>query len=131
MFSAAGAHPLSFLTVGDTLYGLMTSHSPLPNRMLVDRYRSELVALGYEPRLLVTQVVGRPPLVPYRETLRSGTDYDETTLDLLAAARPHLARPYREITDADLMTCGALVAARKPASAAPERASRSALAVGG
>ena len=100
MFTAAGGHPLTFLTVSPLVWRLMTRNTGRPNRRLAGWWRDRLTALGYEVRVTVTDVL--PEL---------------ERADQLAAIRPHLSREFRDLPDRELTTAGAFVAAGKPAQA--------------
>src|SRR3954447_10481419 len=58
MFSAAGHNELTFLTLPDRVYRLMTVNSGRPNRRLADYYRSAVDRLGYDAEVLITHLVG-------------------------------------------------------------------------
>jgi SAM-dependent methyltransferase len=115
MFTDAGKHPLTFLTVPESLYRLMTRNSGRPNRRLADWYRAKLAALGYEARLLVTRVVGRQgELLPHAERLSLDPTRDAPTIELLRAIRPRLQPEFSALDDADLAVAGIFLVAYKP-----------------
>jgi hypothetical protein len=115
MFSGNGHHPLTFLTIRDDLYRLMSRDTGRPNRRLIDWYRAKLKALGYAFTLLKTHVFGvRADIVPHKETLAKGIDYSDETLALLEAIRPRLLPRYRSLPAEDLMVSGIFLIARKP-----------------
>ena len=45
MFSSSGMHPLTFLTIPDSVYRLMTIDSGKPNRKLINYYRQKMIDL--------------------------------------------------------------------------------------
>ncbi len=115
IFTGGGMHPLTFLTIPERLYRLMSRHSGQPNRRLIDWYRARLDTLGYDAQLLVTRVVGR------REELAYGARQppidavsDRATRELLEAIRPRLQPGYRALADEDLAVAGIFIVARKP-----------------
>jgi hypothetical protein len=59
MFSDAGMHPLTFLTIPERLYRRMASDSGLPNRKRMGYYKDQVDALGYASRTLVTGLLGQ------------------------------------------------------------------------
>ena len=96
MFTAAGSHPLTFLTISPRIWRLMTRHTGRPNRRLVGWWRDRLAALGYDVRVTVTDVLPE---------LERGEG--------IAAIRPRLSREFRDLPDRELSTAGAFVAAGK------------------
>ena len=69
MFSEAGHHPLTFLTIPDTLYSRMTRDSGKPNRRLLPYYKRKMSAMGYNARFYYLRVLGaEKDFSPYPET---------------------------------------------------------------
>ena len=115
MFTDGGMHPLTFLTVPDGLYSLMTRNSGRPNRRLSDWYRAKLGELGYEFRLLVTHFVGEPgEVLPHRDQAGLAAEVNGGALGLVRAIRPRLAPRFESLSDSDLATDGIFIVARKP-----------------
>jgi hypothetical protein len=120
MFTDGSMHPLTFLTIPDRLYGLMSRHSGRPNRRLADWYRAKLEQLGYATRLLVTHVVGREAeLSPYAERLDLDRSRDHAIFELIGSIRPRLRPRYRGLSDAELATDGIFIIASKPEPVRP------------
>jgi SAM-dependent methyltransferase len=116
-------HPLTFLTIPNWIYKLMTSDSGKPNRRLISYYRRKTSELGYDTNLLITHIVGSEnEILPHKETITLNVDYSESTLSLLNEIRPHLQREFREMPDEDLMVSGVFLVARKPRGKARVRA---------
>jgi len=79
-------NPLDFLTWPPALWSWMHSHKGVPNRWRVDRYRNAMQRNGFEALLMKpTDVV------------------DASVVD---EVRPHLARPFKSLSDADLSWLG-------------------------
>jgi SAM-dependent methyltransferase len=117
MFSTGGAHPLTFLTVPDGLYRLMSRNSGRPNRHLIDWYRAKLASLDYEAQLLVTRLVGMDgELQPHAERISLDSPDGRRTLELVRSIRPRLGASFRELDDVDLGIAGIFIVARKPAT---------------
>src|SRR5207249_7202385 len=115
LFSARGYHPLTFLTVRGPVYRAMTSHLGTANRVQLPQYRDMFTGLGYEVDVRITKVVGDDEKLPEpRCVLQLGRDYGARHLELLANVRPRLARPFRDLTDDELLAEAAFIAARKP-----------------
>jgi hypothetical protein len=115
LFSARGGHPLDFLRLGDRAYRWMTGSGPRPNRWLAADYDSALRALGYSPRILITQLIGHEPLDKPREAPMDVELEARAAAELVGALRPRLARNFRERPVADLATCGIAIVGRKRA----------------
>lgn len=115
MFTDGGMHPLTFLTVPDRLYSLMSRNSGRPNRRLADYYRAKLGELGYEYRLLATKPIDGDEIVPHPPELEVSAEARR----LIEEIRPRLAPRYRGLSDADLATAGIFLIARKPGGAQP------------
>jgi len=116
MFSRGGLHPLTFLTIPERTYRLMSSDSPQSNRKRVSDYRQKMKELDYSAKILITRVLGREQeLVPHRDALRFGEDVTEESLQLLEAIRPKLLARFRDLPDEDLLETGIFLVASKNA----------------
>lgn len=123
MFSRGGLHPLTFLTISDPLYGLMSSDSPQPNRKRVGDYRKKMKDLDYATNILITRVLGREEeLLPHPAHLRFGEHYTEESLQLLEAIRPKLLPRFRGLPDQDLLVTGIFLVAAKGTRVLPREA---------
>jgi len=79
-------NPLDFLTWPPAVWSWMHSHKGVPNRWRPDRYRDAMRRIGFETLLMrPTEVV------------------DASVVD---EVRPHLARPFKSLSDADLSWLG-------------------------
>lgn len=114
IFSDAGMHPLTFLTIPDRVYRLMSTDSGIPNRKLIGYYRRVMSELGYAAKFFITGIVGLPPIVPHKERIQQDVDYAQDTLELIEQIRPQLKRPFREMTSEELMINGIFMVAQKP-----------------
>ncbi len=121
IFSDAGMHPLTFLTIPDSVYSLMATHSGIPNRKLISYYRLKMKALGYEARFFTTRVIGREELIPHKESLILGEDYSAETKALIQDLRPRLSQEFRQYSDENLMVSGVFMIARKPWTNSPSK----------
>jgi SAM-dependent methyltransferase len=129
MFTAGGKHPLTWLTVPSPIWRLMTSNRGAPNRHLMPTYRDALGALGYAPDFQIDHAISRS----YDELLHDcprelvyGEHFGPDDVAYLRRIQRRLRPEFREMSDADLMTSGVFVTARKPAGhiAASQRAWR-------
>ena len=117
MFSTSGAHPLTFLTVPDPVYRIMSRNSGRPNRHLMDWYRAKLASLDYEARLLITRLVGMDGEVqPHAEGISLDSPDGRRTRELVRSIRPRLQPTFRELDDVDLGIAGIFIVARKSAT---------------
>jgi SAM-dependent methyltransferase len=114
MFSSRGMHPLTFLTIPESIYRLMAKDSGKPNRRLISDYRELMRKLGYEAKLFVSSIVGVGPLTPHKEQIERGVDYGNKTVTLIEEIRSKLALPYRNLPEQDLAAAGIFLVARKP-----------------
>ncbi|MFN3389181.1 MAG: methyltransferase domain-containing protein [Allosphingosinicella sp.] len=101
MFSAAGHHELTFLTVPQWFYPHMSRRRGRPNRVLIHRYRETLEQLDLRHELLVTHLVGIGAIEP--------APYEQVPAELRARAearaeeaRGRLAPEFRHLPASDL-----------------------------
>jgi SAM-dependent methyltransferase len=88
------SHPLEFLTYSPFIWRLMTSHTGESNRQRASVYRRLLEKHGFEIRRLeITRTIRREDV---------------------ESIRPHLAPPFRDAADEDLIQAGIMFDARKP-----------------
>lgn len=118
MFSGKGMNPLTFLTIRDSIYRLMTVGSGRCNRRLIDYYRRTMNELAYEAKFFVTCVLGeKSELLPHKEKIAPSVDYSEGAHTLINDIRPRLHGDYKNLTDEDLLVSGVFLVARKPEGA--------------
>ena len=113
MFSSRGMHPLTFLTIPESIYRLMARDSGKPNRRLINDYRELMRKLGYDAKLFVSSIVGVGPLTPHKVKIERGVDYGNATVSLIDEIRSKLASRYRRLPEADLAPAGIFLVARK------------------
>ena len=115
LFSGKGFHPLTYLTILDPVYKLMTYGSDKPNRRLLTYYTKKMTELGYDSKVLITNIIGSAlEIVPHKETVLHGVDYSESTISLIKTIRPHLQCRFKEMSDEELMVEGIFLIAKKP-----------------
>ena len=114
IFSGAGMHPLTFLTIPSFAYRLMASESGIPNRRLARYYRDKMKALGYDAKIFITSIIGKGTLDPARERIDLDVDYSETTLDLVKEIRTKMAADFQKLPDDELIVDGIFLVAHKP-----------------
>lgn len=114
MFSSRGMHPLTFLTIPESIYRLMARDSGKPNRKLINDYREQMRKRGYEGKIFVSAVVGVGVLAPHKERIERGVDYGQKTVSLIDEIRPQLAPPYRKLAEEELAAAGIFLVAQKP-----------------
>jgi len=114
MFSKNGFHPLTFLTIPDSVYRMMSVYSGKANRRLTDYYRQKMDELGYESKFLVTRIAGEPEeLLPHKEKIERGVDYAQAKFSLIESIRPKLLPRYAQMTDEELLVSGIYLIAKK------------------
>jgi hypothetical protein len=114
MFSKNGFHPLTFLTIPDSVYRMMSVYSGKANRRLTGYYREKIDELGYESKFLVTRIVGEPEeMLPHKEKIERGVDYTEAKLSLVRGIRQKLLPRYAQMTDEELLVSGIYLIAKK------------------
>ena len=120
----AGHHPLTFLTVGDALYGAMTHGSGRPNRVLSPVWRDWLHRSRLAGSLRITRLVGVEGEMAPAVWDNIDPAVRRTALALVHAIRPRLAPSLAGFSDQDLAVSGCVLVARRPCrkSGVPEPA---------
>jgi len=114
MFTGGGMHPLTFLTISDSLWKLMTYNSGGPNRKLVNYYKKKMDELGYEYKILITHILGiEHDIIPHKEKIEHGVDYSDLTISLVNKIRPKLQKDFRRLSDEELIITGIFLVAKK------------------
>ena len=125
MFTNGGMHPLTFLTIEDSLYRRMTSATDKSNRRLAGYYSQKMADLGLESKIFITEIVGQDEEIhPHKERIEQGVDYSDTSLALIKEIRPRLYPRFKNLSDEELLVSSIFLVARKHAqqSYAKERA---------
>ena len=114
LFSDKGFHPLTYLTIPDPIYKLMTYDSGKPNRRLFTYYRQKMAEFKYDSKILITRLLGTDDKIdPHRETLLPGVDYPESSISLIRDIRPRLQNGFKDMSDEDLVVQGIFLVAKK------------------
>ena len=114
MFTGAGMHPLTFLTISESLYRRMADHSGLPNRKPVSFYTSQMKRLGYDWKVIVTDSIIQERLAEPFDFEQASMKFDQSTLDVVEAIRPELSAEFRNLPAAELAVGGIFLVGRKP-----------------
>ncbi len=115
MFSDSGMHPLTFLTIPEFIYSLMTRDLSRPNRRLISYYRQKMIELRYDAKIFITGIVGKEnEFIPHKEKIRFNIDYSKHTIYLINKIRPNLNIAFRNMSNEDLMVSGIFLVAKKP-----------------
>ena len=112
----AGHHPLTFLTIPDTLYRAMTRGSGRPNRLLLPEWRDWLERSPLAGSLRITRLVGVEGEMAPAEWDDIDPAARRTALATVRAIRPRLAPNLTPFTDRDLAVSGCVLVAKRPAS---------------
>lgn len=116
MFSRGGLNPLTFLTIPDSLYELMSSHTGQPNRKRLDYYRNKIRELGYEAEFYPVRVFwSHRDFFPPKKEIRLNVDYTPDDVARIEAIRPRLLAQFQPLSTEDLLTAAFFLVARKPA----------------
>lgn len=116
MFGSNGMHPLTFLTISEGIYRRMAIDSGRPNRKPLSYYRNKMAELGYDAKILITEVIGRNglgDLVPHQERIERGAGYVEAALALVKDIRPRLTGEFKRLSDEELIVGGIFLIAKK------------------
>ena len=112
----AGHHPLTFLTIPDTLYRAMTRGSGRPNRLLLPAWRDWLDRSALAGSLRITRLAGVEGELEPAEWDDIDPAARRAALALVRAIKPRLAPSLGAFSDQDLAVSGCVLVARRPAS---------------
>ena len=112
MFS--GRPLLTFLTVRDGLWPLMTRNSARPNRVVFSRYRDWLAKSGLSGELRVTLLAGNNGQVDLASFDDAPDEQKRIALNEVAKVRSRLAASLRNDSDEDLAVASLCLIARAP-----------------
>jgi len=116
MFTTGGMHPLTFLTISDSLYRRMTSATDKSNRRLMGYYSQTIAELGLDSKIFITEIVGqRDEIAPHKEKIEPGVDYSDSSLALIKKIRPNLNARFKNLPDEELLVSSIFLIARKSA----------------
>ncbi len=111
MFREQGMHPLTFLTISESIYKRMASDSGLPNRKRLGYYIEKMKELGYQSKFFVTSLLPNGRLEPAAEYAPGRFKQDS---NLVANIRSKLASDFKNLDEEQLLIDGVLLVARKP-----------------
>ncbi|HEX5734106.1 MAG TPA: methyltransferase domain-containing protein [Blastocatellia bacterium] len=116
MFTCGGMHPLTFLTIQDSLYRRMTSATDKSNRRLAGYYSKKIAEVGLESKIFITEIVGQSEeIIPHKEKIVPGVDYSDASLALINEIRPRLNAKFKHLPDEELLVSSIFLVAGKPA----------------
>lgn len=113
MFRNQGMHPLTFLTISESIYKRMASDSGLPNRKRLGYYVEKMREFGYQSEFFVTSVIPTGRLEPATEYI-PGSFKCDSSRSLVDEIRSRLATEFKSIDEEELLIDGVLLVARKP-----------------
>jgi Methyltransferase domain len=113
MFRNQGMHPLTFLTIPESIYKRMASDSGLPNRKRLGYYIKKMKELGYQSRFFVTSVIPTGRLEPAAEYVPGSLKGDSSRV-LVKEIRNRLTKDFESMDEDELLIDGVLLVARKP-----------------
>jgi len=114
IFTSAGMHPFTFLTVPENIWRRMTCYSAGPNRKLINYYKEKMDKFDYIYRFLIAVVAGRDTeIVPHKEKLEYGRDYSNREIQLIESIRPRLLGEFRDLGRDELLPSALCLVAQK------------------
>jgi SAM-dependent methyltransferase len=111
IFRNQGMHPLTFLTISESIYKHMASDSGLPNRKRLGYYVEKMKELGYQAKFFVTSMLPNGRLEPAAEYTPGRFKPDS---NLVTDIRSKLASEFKKLDEEELLIDGVLLVARKP-----------------
>jgi len=111
MFRDQGMHPLTFLTISESIYRRMASDSGLPNRKRLRYYQEKMKEFGYESKFFVTSVLPNGRLEPAAEYAPGKFNHNS---NLVAEIRSKLTNDFKNLDEEQLLIDGVLLVATKP-----------------
>jgi len=109
----AGHHPLTLLTLSDSLHRRITKGAGRPNRVLAPAYRTWLAQSGLTGAITISRLAGigdEQDSAPW-EALDG--DAKARALACVRAIRPRLSKRFKAMADEDLAVAGLVLVARK------------------
>ena len=107
-------HPLYFLTFEEWFWGILSSPDPTLNRQRSDTYRSLLASTFQDYSVYGTSVLENPEMLPHPTEVKLGEHFQENDLAVIKSIRPKLAKPFRHLSDLDLLVSGIFIDCRNP-----------------
>ena len=96
-------HPLTFLTIHESLYKSFSYCSNNPNRRRINYYQNKMKTMGnYEYQIFVT-AVNNKNLHTFKEKVILGVDYDICDVELIDNIRDNLSQDFKTLTDEELL----------------------------
>lgn len=112
-----GHHPLTFLTIPDRRYKLMTRNAGRPNRVLMPAYIQWAQSCGLEYQLLVKGLVGIEDPIEPQPWDQINADSRERSLAVVRTIRPQLDTSFQSFSDEELAPSILILSIRKPVEA--------------
>jgi len=115
MFTGSGKHPLTFLTISNFIYKLMTNNSSLPNRKLINYYREKMTNLGYKYKIFITGIVGmEDEFSKAKLEIKKNKDYNDFNLSLIQEIKSKLNKQFKKLSETELLSNRIFLVAQKP-----------------
>jgi SAM-dependent methyltransferase len=106
-------HDLKFLELPEVLYAPLRWQGG-PNRVRLSAYVNKLSSFGFSVEVFAGFVAGIKEEIPPCRMDSLPQEIKITSMRVVSEARPHLSRPFRNLSDEDLMAAGVVIVARKP-----------------
>ena len=112
MFRKQGMHPLTFLTIPESIYRRMASDSGLPNRKRLSYYINKMAELGYDARVFATSVIPEGRFEP-AVNVEGESLVTDAGRALLPGVRGKLDAAFKALDETELLIDGILLVAKK------------------
>ncbi len=109
----ADHHPLTLLTLSDSMHRRMTRGAGRPNRVLINDYRDWLERSGLTGELTVSRLAGVSEELDSAPWTALDKSAKYRALACVRAIRPRLSAKFKAMTDEDLAVAGLVLVARK------------------
>jgi SAM-dependent methyltransferase len=107
-------HDLKFLEIPTLVYQAMTYNSGLPNRILIDSYRTWVSCLGGTSQFLITQLAFVGPVDPHLPFEKIPSAKREAALVELEKHKTNFAHSFQKMSDTNLIVAGFFLILHKP-----------------
>jgi len=107
-------HDLKFLEIPQAIYWAMTRHSGLPNRILIDQYRTSVSNLPGTYQFLITHLAYEGPVEPHVLLDQIPKKQFQDAIIRLAQHKQCLASSFQTLKDDDLIVSGFFLIVKKP-----------------
>jgi len=114
LFSSKNFPLLTFLTIPNSIYSLMSKNIGGPNRKYIRYYENILTRLNYDFKIYITNILGRDKeFNPFKEDIVFNVDYFEEDLKMISNIRNEFDNSFTNMQDKELMISTIFIIAKK------------------